>query len=241
MWGASVWGQMPVRVNVRGGWRTALVASVVALGLSQGTRAGADTIMMSTSSPEVALNGVNVSYDAGSGYLSITGTPYLYSAASAADTTARSSTAGFTPSGTFSLEAWLDPADGSLNRGTVSMGSSGKAGTESLLTGALTNFGFLRDGPIFFQFAFNVSGGSLAGTFGSAGGATIDAGSETFDGSYLHAFSGEGTGSLSKSSPSVAAVPLPAALPAGLALFAGTGVLRAVRRRRRRRLLDVQI
>lgn len=222
---------MSILGKVRIGRRTTL-AACVALGLSSGTRAGADTILMSTSSPEVALNGVNVSYDAGTGYLSITGTPYLFSQAA----TARSATASFTPSGNFSIEAWLNPGDGSLNRGTVNMGTAGNAGTESLLSGNLTDFDFLKDGPIFFQFAFNVSGGSLAGTFGSGGGATIDAGSETFDGSYLHAFSGEGTGSLSKMSPSVAtAVPLPAALPAGLALFAGAGVFHAVRRRRRAR------
>jgi hypothetical protein len=232
---------MVVQGRSRKGWRATAVAFVatLSLSLSLGTAALADTITTTTtttttSSSEVALNGVNVSYNADAGYLSIIGTPYLYSSSRVGT---GASSGGFTPSGTFSIEAWLNPADGSLNHGTVTMGGTDKA-ADSMVAGNLTKFSFLKDGPIFFQFAFAVSGGSLASTFGGGGGATIDAGSETFDGSYLHAFSGEGTGSVSRLAPSVsadaAAVPLPAGLPAGLALFAGVGIFYAVRSRRMR-------
>src|SRR4029079_12022532 len=102
-----------------------------------------------------------------------------------------------------------------LGSGTISVTGNVGANSGSLLTGTVTDFGFLSDGPIFFQFAFADVGGALAGDFGALGGVTLNAGSEDFDGSYQHAFTGEGVADVA-----TIAVPTPAGFPAGVALFA---------------------
>ena len=107
-------------------------------------------------------------------------------------------TGGFTP-GTFSLSAVIK-TNGLLQSGSITISGaiddlSIPAGV--LLQGTITAFGFQGNASPTgdeFDFLFNITGGSLAGAYGSVGGTLLHAGNTTFNGSFLSGFTNDGTG-----------------------------------------------
>ena len=86
-------------------------------------------------------------------------------------------------SGAFNLNATIT-TNGTLQGGTVTLSGAipGLALTNQLLlTGNLTQLGFQAASADHFEFGFSVTGGALAGDYGSSAGVIMDAGNSLFE------------------------------------------------------------
>jgi len=137
--------------------------------------------------------------------------------------------------GTFDISALVDGLGNASSGSLIITGKIDGAGntTDQLLTGNLTGFGFGPAGTP-FEFLFTVTGGSLAGDFGSTVGVILTAGaSSNYDGDFDGGFSNTGLDGVSDTfavrTPGVPE-PLTASL-GGLAM--GALALGSLRRRSR--------
>lgn len=127
-------------------------------------------------------------------------------------------------SGSFSINLTVD-VNGDITPGVGSLVINGNVagGGPGLLTGSIAQFGFLSGGGEIFEFLFDVTGGDLAGSFGTQVGVIVDAQDTGFDGSFAGSFSNFGFGV-----SDTGVIPEPATL--GMVI---SGVLCLVGRRRR--------
>ena len=116
--------------------------------------------------------------------------------------------------GTFDISASIDNS-GTLIGGTLSIGGTVASlgfNSGTLLTGNLTDFGFLNAGGDPLEFLLDVTGGDAAGLYGAVPAGVILSGTGfagSFVGSFDNLSGGPGTGS---AVADVAPVPLPAAI-----------------------------
>ena len=134
--------------------------------------------------PDISAGFINVSYNATAGTLLATGFPisFNFSGTSTPDT---ASIVG----GQYNLTAQVtqtgQPVLGSLDiTGTIPV----LATSGTLLTGELTQFGFLTGGGDIFEFIFNVTGGDLAPYYDGTTSVILDAWSSKFNGSFASNF-----------------------------------------------------
>ncbi|MDH3589142.1 MAG: hypothetical protein OEQ74_07035 [Gammaproteobacteria bacterium] len=165
--------------------------------------------------PDIASGFITVSYNAMTDTLSATG-----SAIQLYDGVATFIDAG----GLFILEATVD-GDGNMTGGTISIDATiASLGHVSgtLLTGVLTDFGFMEGGGDPLEFLFDVTGGDLASLYGPRGGIILsDAG---FGGSFANDFANTDAGV-----SDTAAIPVP---PALWLMFSALAGIAGVRRRK---------
>ena len=131
--------------------------------------------------------------------------------------------------GTFDLKATIDDNGNLLGGSLVIGGTVANLGFNSgaLLTGTLTAFGFpdLGDEPL--EFLFNVTGGDAAGLYGSTAGTVLT--QSGFNGSFDSDFR-----NVSAGNANTAAVPVPMALPVGVAMLGLMGLVSIGRKTARR-------
>jgi len=133
--------------------------------------------------------------------------------------------------GSFNLFATIDDA-GVLGGGSIEIGGSVDGFGPTLLTGDLTDFGFMPGGGQILEFTFNLTGGELAGLYGGVGstiGVILDIDSGTYSGDFGMSFDNL-AGGVPGTGFGVADVAPVVPAPATLALFAGLAT--AGRRRR---------
>lgn len=159
----------------------AVVLAGVFLTGSGGVEVHAAPLYLVQQSPDITSAFITVNYDAGSGMFTANGFP-----------TGLALPPGYnvTP-GAFSLNMQVAQATGQLISGAVSItGTVPDLGLMSgtLLTGNINNFGFPSGGGEIFEFLVDVTGGDLAGAFGSQAGIILDAHDTGFGGSFQQSF-----------------------------------------------------
>jgi len=144
---------------------------------SGGGKLLAAPLFLTQQPPDLTSAFINVNYNAGTGMFTANGFP-----------TGLSLPPGYavTP-GALSLNMAVNQATGNLISGTLSItGTVPGAGLLSgtLLTGNISDFGFANGGGEIFEFLVDVTGGDLAGAFGSQAGMILDANDSGFNGSF---------------------------------------------------------
>ena len=203
-----------------------LAISVASLWAAAGASAASLDLMLEDA-PDILTLGVNVDYNANTDVLNVTGLAFQLDTGSSLENISN---------GQFVLQADVDQ-NGSLTVGSGStLSITGTVGGFSgdLLTGNLTAFGFDESGAQpRFEFLFDVTGGHVGASYpaGAQGGVIItnDIGFAP-DFSFINSFSNNGA-STADTAPYV--VPVPAALPMGIVLMAGSVVASYLRGRRR--------
>jgi MYXO-CTERM domain-containing protein len=177
--------------------------------------------------PDIASAFIDVSYNAATDQFVATGFATLF------DDDGSMPPQDITPAGIFTITATVD-GSGNATNGTLTISGTipglGIGGT--LLTGALTQFGFLDGGGPVFDFLFSVTGGELADDYFQGVGTTVGvilSGVSGFNGNWGVSWNNlvngvPGTGSAVSDTALIPA-------PATLALLALAGL--AARRRRR--------
>ncbi len=205
-------------------------------------QAGASLIGLGQQPPDITVSAATISYNAGTGLLTIVGTPTVidYDGAAPPDYGIINGGVGLIRS--FQVSITLD-SSGTLIGGVAgndlavvglvdtdnSHTPSGGEQFTTLLTGEVTRFGYSETAPYrLFDLLFSVTGGSLQSDFGSQVGLIFDAVSyqagKAFTGSFATDFAGAGFGN-----GDLFLTPEPASL--ALLLAGGLGGL-AIRRRR---------
>ena len=206
--------------------RTVQFALLLALCLALAGAAQATPLSLSlTDSPDIFSGLIDVTYDAASDLLVADGLALEFDDGTGVPLTI--------DSGDFHLEATI-PASGMASAGSLSVLGSVDGVGPSLLTGELSDFGFVDAGGDPFEFLFEITGGALADAFGGVGSVLGVILSDTgFQGHFADNFDNliaqiPGTGF------GVADVaPLAVPEPAGLLLFAvGLGWVQLTLRRR---------
>lgn len=208
---------MPQTITASG-WK-GLIAIALGTAWLFGTPASAAPLNLAQQFPDIQVWDLDIAYDDTSGNFTANQTTFAWFDYSLDGSS-------FTGAGdwTYSLTASLD-GSGSLNTGSLLI-QDGASSTQ--LSGDLTAFGYLDDtvgNHDVFEFTFDVTGGALAGDYGSLGGIIIVTNSSSFSGDFGTAFA-----ATSQSADTFAAVPLPAAVW----LF-GSGLLGLVAAARKRR------
>jgi hypothetical protein len=157
--------------------------------------------------PNLFSQTLAISYNAGSGLFTASGTTSDYFDLQTNDNFVINDYDGFLP-GTFSLSATV-ATNGTLVGGTVTIAAASGVydpgydstpiiGPGTLLQGNLTAFGFLAQnlslGSSQFDFEFNVTGGSLASVYGPAAGTVMYTQDYSFNGSFTTSFNNGGAG-----------------------------------------------
>ena len=133
------------------------------------TAAQAALLNLTKTTPDITAASVNVNYVAATSMFTATGfsSAYDLDGISPPDF---SISAGGVPSQQFLISMTVNNATGALVSGTVAVNGTIPAlgaNSGSLLTGTLTNFGFMNPpGGTLFEFLFNVTGGDLLPAFG---------------------------------------------------------------------------
>jgi hypothetical protein len=154
---------------------------IAALGLFLGTAVGhAAPLGLTSKSPDVTSAFVKVVYTASTDTFTAIGSSATFDVNGIAPPDYNIS-AGGSPSEQFAINMTVNPANGALSSGTITI--TGKINTAkvdaaapnvsatsgTLLTGNLTNFGFPTAGGTVFEFIFTVTGGDLASFYGGNG------------------------------------------------------------------------
>jgi hypothetical protein len=176
-------------ISQRLGW-SGVVAALLVVATANSAQAGPLNLVQHA--PDVTSTFVLVNYSAG--VFDALGTPVSFDVDGSAPPDY--SIAG--PGQSFHVHASINPLNGSLLSGTVSVTgkiASISATSGTLLTGNLTAFGFQNGGGDIFEFKFDVTGGDLAAAYyGSTGGVIIDAAGSNFTGSFTSSFTNDPDG-----------------------------------------------
>lgn len=198
------------------------VIVLTSMGIVAGSVVAAPLNIVPANSPDVFSSFIDVSYSAGSDTLNADGFAFTF------DDDGVGAALPIT-GGLFSLSATVD-GSGAASGGSLTITGGipglGIAGG-LLLSGSLTAFGFPTDGSETLEFLFNVTGGALAGLYGSETAVILT--SSGFGGSWASSWDNTdgipGTGSaVSDTAPQIPAG------PTGV-ILAGAGLL-VIRRRR---------
>lgn len=165
------------------------VRVVPVLVLIAGAAAQAEPLDLSLLTPDIASAWLNVDYNAGSDLLTASGFAMTLDFDGVAPPDENIT------SGIFDISLPVD-LNGAITVGVGTLTISGQvtSGGPSLLTGDIAAFGYLGGGGEIFEFLFDVTGGDLAGDFGSQVGVIVDALDSGFSGSFGSGFSNMGFG-----------------------------------------------
>ncbi|MCH7813751.1 MAG: PEP-CTERM sorting domain-containing protein, partial [Planctomycetes bacterium] len=170
-------------------WGKNAVWVVPVLVLMAGAVVQAAPLNLSLLTPDIASAWLTVDYNAGSDLLTATGFAMTFDSDGVAPPD-ENITSGF-----FDISLPVD-LNGAITVGVGTLTISGlvASGGPSLLTGDIVAFGYLDGGGEIFEFLFDVTGGDLAGNFGSQVGVIVDAWDSGFSGSFDSGFSNSGFG-----------------------------------------------
>ena len=147
--------------------------------------ARASPLDLSAHSPDLSATPLTAQYNATTGMFTVTGFPMAFDVSGGSTPDYPSVT-----SGSYHIDASILP-NGQAQSGTLAVGGkiAGLANSGTLLTGNLSQFGYVNSGDDMFDFVFDVTGGDLAPFYtGHKVGVILDAVNSGFNGSFTSNF-----------------------------------------------------